>query len=246
MCERHHEFHLFRLSVTQCGRSLPSWAWTGATVNQIEPDPGNDGIWFMGYKVTNPVAGVWHYEYALVITRTSIERFNRLVCLWDLVSTSVTSDFTRRLSILAGQTTARLTARGTAARRGLLLRLPIRITWNSETFAQNQNANAIRWGTLYNFRFDADQPPQAGKCDGRLLQDRIAHDGCDPGTCWWWHANSDSDTNGDRYTDCHRHANATATPTATASTTPTATPRPTPTPRSRPPPRPRPTPPPRP
>ena len=40
-------------------------AWTGATVNQIEPDPGNDGIWFMGYKVTNPSAGVWHYEYAL-------------------------------------------------------------------------------------------------------------------------------------------------------------------------------------
>ena len=40
-------------------------AWTGATVNQIEPDHGNDGIWFMAYKVTNPSAGVWHYEYAL-------------------------------------------------------------------------------------------------------------------------------------------------------------------------------------
>ena len=35
------------------------------------------------------------------------------------------------------------------------------ITWNSETFAQNQNANAIRYATLYNFRFDADQPPQS-------------------------------------------------------------------------------------
>jgi hypothetical protein len=35
------------------------------------------------------------------------------------------------------------------------------VTWNSDSFAQNQNANAIRWGTLYNFRFDADQPPQA-------------------------------------------------------------------------------------
>jgi hypothetical protein len=35
------------------------------------------------------------------------------------------------------------------------------ITWTTETFAQNQNANAIRWGTLYNFRFDADQPPQS-------------------------------------------------------------------------------------
>ena len=33
------------------------------------------------------------------------------------------------------------------------------ITWSTETFATNQNANAIRWGTLYNFRFDADQAP---------------------------------------------------------------------------------------
>src|SRR5207237_4357915 len=40
-------------------------AWTGATVTQLQPDPGNDGIWFMGYKVTNPTAGVWHYECAL-------------------------------------------------------------------------------------------------------------------------------------------------------------------------------------
>src|SRR4029077_17810637 len=40
-------------------------AWAGAAVNQAEPDPGNDGIWFMGYKVTNPTPGVYHYEYAL-------------------------------------------------------------------------------------------------------------------------------------------------------------------------------------
>ena len=40
-------------------------AWTGATINQIEPDPGVDGIAFVGYKVTNPSAGVWHYEYAV-------------------------------------------------------------------------------------------------------------------------------------------------------------------------------------
>src|SRR5207302_432580 len=40
-------------------------AWTGATVNQIEPDPGNDGFGLLGFKVTNPSAGVWHYEYAI-------------------------------------------------------------------------------------------------------------------------------------------------------------------------------------
>ena len=40
-------------------------AWTGATINQIEPAPGVDGIGFVGCKVTNPSAGVWHYEYAV-------------------------------------------------------------------------------------------------------------------------------------------------------------------------------------
>ena len=40
-------------------------AWTGATINPIEPDPGMDGRAFIAYKVTGPVAGVWHYEYAL-------------------------------------------------------------------------------------------------------------------------------------------------------------------------------------
>src|SRR5205807_3477673 len=41
-------------------------AWTGATVSDpIQPDPGNDGIFFVGYKVTGPDAGVYHYEYAV-------------------------------------------------------------------------------------------------------------------------------------------------------------------------------------
>jgi hypothetical protein len=34
------------------------------------------------------------------------------------------------------------------------------LTWSTQTFAANANANAIRWGTLYNFRFDSDRPPQ--------------------------------------------------------------------------------------
>ena len=36
---------------------------------------------------------------------------------------------------------------------------PNSAVWNCETFAQNQNANAIRCGTLYNFRFDSTAPP---------------------------------------------------------------------------------------
>jgi hypothetical protein len=35
------------------------------------------------------------------------------------------------------------------------------VTWSSETLAQNPNANALRWGTMYNFRFDSTRPPVA-------------------------------------------------------------------------------------
>ena len=40
-------------------------AWTGATINTIEPEPGVDGRAFVACKVIGPVAGVWHYEYAI-------------------------------------------------------------------------------------------------------------------------------------------------------------------------------------
>lgn len=33
------------------------------------------------------------------------------------------------------------------------------IEWSTETFAQNQNANALRWGTLYSFWFDSEFEP---------------------------------------------------------------------------------------
>src|ERR1043166_7034728 len=37
-------------------------AWTGASFQQFKPAPGVDGIGIVGYKVTNPSSGVWHYE----------------------------------------------------------------------------------------------------------------------------------------------------------------------------------------
>jgi hypothetical protein len=36
------------------------------------------------------------------------------------------------------------------------------VTWACETQIQNTSANAIRWGTQYNFRFDANVGPQSG------------------------------------------------------------------------------------
>jgi hypothetical protein len=135
-------------------------AWTGATVNQIQPDPANDGIWFMSYKVTNPTTGVWHYEYALYNENLDrgIQTFS--VPLGPGVNVS-NIGFHGPPQEPGWSNDGTFNNQGYSSAPWTVTQAADSITWASETFAQNQNANAIRWGTLYNFRFDADQPPQS-------------------------------------------------------------------------------------
>ena len=134
------------------------FAWTGATINQIEPDPGNDGIAFVGYKVTNLSPHIWHYEYA--VYNENLDR--------AIQSFAIRTGRVRNIGFHAppqepgwpndgtvGNTGYSSAPWATAVVRGSL-------TWSCETLAQNPNANAIRWGTLYNFRFDSNRPPQDG------------------------------------------------------------------------------------
>ena len=134
-------------------------AWTGATVNQIEPDHGNDGIWFMGYKVTGPNAGVWHYEYALY--NQNLDRAIQSFTVPIGAGVNVTN-----IEFHAPPQHPGFAHDGTVGDAGYSSTPwdadttdPNFITWSTETFATNQNANAIRFGTFYNFRFDADQGP---------------------------------------------------------------------------------------
>jgi hypothetical protein len=190
-------------------------AWTGATVsNPIQPDPGNDGIWFMGYKVTNPSAGVWHYEYALY--NQNLDR--------AIQSFSVPSGPGVNISNIEFHAPPQhpgFPQDGTQGDAGYsstpwdVIQDASSITWSTETFATNQNANAIRFATMYNFRFDADQPPQNTdatvgffKTGSPMTVEIQAPQGGTP--------------------------TPTPTPTPTATPTPRATPRPRPTPHSRP------------
>ena len=134
-------------------------AWTGATINQIEPAPGVDGIGLLGYKVTNPSAGVWHYEYAVYNQNLDRAFQSFSVPLGPGVTVS-------NISFHAPPQHPGWAADGTVGNAGYSstpwtpVQTASSLSWSSETFAQNQNANAIRWGTLYNFRFDSNRPPQ--------------------------------------------------------------------------------------
>ena len=129
-------------------------------VDRIEPDPGNDGIWFMGYTVTNPSAGVRHYEYAVynINLDRAIQSFS--VPVGPRVNVS-NIGFHAPPQEPGWPNDCTFNNQGYSSTPWTVDQTAGSITWEAETFAQNQNAKAIRWGTLYN----------------RFLQDRVTHDG---------------------------------------------------------------------
>jgi len=225
--------------------AIAAWAITGASMNQIEPDPGNDGIWFMSYKVTNPSPGVWHYDYALY--NQNLDRAIQSFSVPMGPGVNVTN-----ISFHAPPQEPGWANDGTFNNQGYssapwaVDQSGGAITWACETFAQNQNANAIRYATLYNFRFDANQPPQEANAMVGYFKTgsptTVAIQGPSGSGSPTPTPTATATATSTPTATATATPPATATPTATASTTPTATPRPTPTPRLKPPPRPRPTP----
>jgi hypothetical protein len=134
-------------------------AWPGSTQVQINPAPGLDGIGTVAYKVTNPSPGVWHYEYAIFN-----QNLDRAIQSFGVpVGAGVTLS---NIGFHAPPQHPGWTADGTFNNAGYSSapwtqsQAGGMMTWSSETLAQNPNANAIRWGTMYNFRFDSNRPPQ--------------------------------------------------------------------------------------
>jgi hypothetical protein len=134
--------------------------WPGATVVPIEPEPGADGRAFIAYKVSGPTSGVWHYEY--VIYNQNLDRSVQSISVPLGCQASVSN-----IGFRAPQHQAGFANDGTAGNSGYSntpwtpVQTASDLTWNTETFAQNQNANAVRWSTSYTFRFDSNQPPQS-------------------------------------------------------------------------------------
>lgn len=136
-------------------------AWTGATIAEIQPEPMADGIGFVGSKVTSPSPGVWRYEYA--VYNQNLDRGIQSFSIPIPTGAVITN-----VGFHAPPQHPGSAFDGTAGNLGYSNSpwtntiADGSITWSSETIGQNPNANAIRWGTLYNFRFDANVPPSSG------------------------------------------------------------------------------------
>jgi Carboxypeptidase regulatory-like domain len=134
-------------------------AWTGASVVEIKPDPVNDGIGSVAYKVTNPSPGVWHYEYA--IFNQNLDRgIGSFTVPLGSGATISNVGFHAPPQQPGSANDGTVGSAGFSSTAWTTNQTATSFTWSTETLALNPNANAIRWGTLYNFSFDSNRPPQ--------------------------------------------------------------------------------------
>ncbi len=123
-------------------------AWPGATVSIIPEDPADDGRVFVAAKAIDNRDGTWRYEYA--VYNLDLDRAVRSFSIpLDPATTVNNTGFAAVESHDEPFSNDPWPATID----------PDQVTWATEPFDQNPDANPIRWGTLYNFWFDADTPP---------------------------------------------------------------------------------------
>ncbi len=149
------------VDTTQRGRAA-IYAWKDHGLGAGAPDPdvvitpvdiAGDGRFLVGAKATNLGGGQWHYEYA--IENINSDRSGQSFTVPLPAGAVVTNIGFHDVEYTSGEPYDGSDWSSAVS--------PSAITWSTvQSFAQNANANALRWDTIYNFRFDCNIPPAGG------------------------------------------------------------------------------------
>ncbi len=136
--------------------ALGAWLLADPTVVLVNIDiPGaNPGERFeIARKVTNPSAGLWHYEYA--IRNMNSDRSAQAFQIDFPNGITISNVGFKAIAHHSGEPYA--TTDWTAA-----VDVPnSTVSWATDLFTTDPNANALRFATMFNFWFDADSPAAA-------------------------------------------------------------------------------------
>jgi len=187
----------------------------GTIIDRVEaPD---DGHYAVGSYAEETPDGAWRYEYAVynMTSNRAAGSFTVPVDATAAVSSMGFNDIHHHSGEPFDTTDWAVTEGGTS------------VNWSTASATENINANALRWGTLYNFRFTSDSAPVLGDanvglflpgtpdsvtatvfapgpnpCAGDLNNDDVI-DGADLGVMLlaWGDAGGASDLNGDNVVD---------------------------------------------
>jgi hypothetical protein len=145
-------------------RTKPAiYAWRDHGLGANSPDPNvvisvvdvpGDGRFIVAAKATNTGGTNWHYEYA--IQNYNSDRAAQAFRVPVPAGTTVVSGSIgfHDVEYTNGEPYSGADWTGVAAGDA--------VTWATQTYAANVNANALRWDTIYNFWFDCNQPPSGG------------------------------------------------------------------------------------
>jgi hypothetical protein len=151
-------YNLELIGSTNRGRSaIHAWSQIDSGVGLQEVQVPGDGLIILGTRATDLGTGLWRYEYA--VYNMNADRDVGYVAVPITPGVTVSNIGFHDVSYHDGDGPGNVNFTGTdwpsSQSSGVL-------TWACELEAQNPSANAIRWGTLYNFRYDADSPPTQG------------------------------------------------------------------------------------
>ena len=132
--------------------AIQAWAANDPTVMLVNANVPGEGRFIIGSRVSNNGDGTWHYEYA--VYNMNSDRSGHDFTVTSPPGVTITNVGFHDVPYHSGEPYD-----GTDWPR---VPTPASVQWSTTDFAINPNANALRWDTLYNFRFDANTPPRNG------------------------------------------------------------------------------------
>ena len=132
--------------------AIRAWKYYDDSVQLVDHQLQQDGLVILGSRVAENSNGSWTYQYA--IQNLNSERAIRSFTVPITSGATVSSVEFHDVDYHSGEPfdTTDWTAQVTTDS----------VQWSTGTYASNQDANALRWGTLYTFSFTTDASPGTG------------------------------------------------------------------------------------
>jgi hypothetical protein len=128
-----------------------AWKEHDPAVGIVPVNVPGEGRGYVGWRAYQLDADSWRYEFAVQNLNSHLS-FGSFKVLFDNDPSVVTSTSFHDVPYHSGEPYVGTDWPATVDATGVM--------WACESYALNQNANALRWGTLYNFGFIADIAPE--------------------------------------------------------------------------------------
>jgi hypothetical protein len=129
--------------------AIQAWKAFDPNVNLLFVDVEGDGRFVVGFSVRDLGGGNWRYEYA--IQNLNSDRSGQSFTIPLPSGVTISNVGFRDVNYHSGDPYSGTDWTSTVTSSS--------IKWETQTYAANQNANALRFSTMYNFWFDANSGP---------------------------------------------------------------------------------------